>query len=500
MEAGNKEIISAEVFLDSLRPQIDTAEYDAELERIDRELQSYRCDANTEDYAIAVLCGILSGAVDALIIKQTDITKENITALPEQLLGCLQRAVANGKGAQGQSPVHHFKVNKGIAEAFPMLEEWSLRGTPVGFVSSLICQFSHSGMLRSDGEKLHILPGDISRSNGLWLAGIATVAATMKWLYNATQPDAEATGSLKTLDKLRQIMHANPIMNEVVQCVDKWQTQLSGEMKGYQKAMKKDMGIDDMFISLLAAISAMPAMKGTKLPDFIKNHQRAARDGITAIPLVKALSRQALPVVLNEILVRTAYFTVRLVRELAVHEDVNEINWDEIVPFGNRTIERMVTIASMTFTVADTTDAIIHAVLEACGDWVLFSGSFVKRFNIIGAGRATVAVCREISFESREAELLHEKRLLMEAKAEWVTEQLETYMRQLEERISEYLAEDISAFLTGFNDMDQGFRNGESDLVIKGNVVIQRVLGREPQFTNQHEFDDLMESDIPLKL
>ena len=88
----------------------------------------------------------------------------------------------------------------------------------------------------------------------------------------------------------------------------------------------------------------------------------------------------------------------------------------------------------------------------------------------------------------------------MEAKAEWVTEQLEAYMRQLEERISKYLAEDISAFLMGFNDMDQGFRNGESDLVIKGNVVIQCVLGREPQFSNQHEFDDLMESDIPLKL
>ena len=41
---------------------------------------------------------------------------------------------------------------------------------------------------------------------------------------------------------------------------------------------------------------------------------------------------------------------------------------------------------------------------------------------------------------------------------------------------------------------------GDSDLVIKGNVVIQRVLGRKPQFTNQQEFDDLMDSDIALKL
>ena len=48
--------------------------------------------------------------------------------------------------------------------------------------------------------------------------------------------------------------------------------------------------------------------------------------------------------------------------------------------------------------------------------------------------------------------------------------------------------------------MKQGMESGDSDLVIKGNVVIQRVLGREPQFTNQKEFDDLMDSDEALIL
>ena len=46
--------------------------------------------------------------------------------------------------------------------------------------------------------------------------------------------------------------------------------------------------------------------------------------------------------------------------------------------------------------------------------------------------------------------------------------------------------------------MKQGLASGDSDLVIKGNVVIQRVLGRKPQFTSQEEFDDLMDSDMPL--
>ena len=38
------------------------------------------------------------------------------------------------------------------------------------------------------------------------------------------------------------------------------------------------------------------------------------------------------------------------------------------------------------------------------------------------------------------------------------------------------------------------------ECVIKGNLVIQKVLGREPQFTNQEEFDELMESDTALVL
>ncbi len=107
---------------------------------------------------------------------------------------------------------------------------------------------------------------------------------------------------------------------------------------------------------------------------------------------------------------------------------------------------------------------------------------------------------KELSNEQKEAELLHEKLLLTNAKTENVVEQFSAYRTALEERISNYIAEDIEAFLTGFDYMNQGIAAGDSDLVIKGNVVIQRVLGREVQFTTQKEFDDLMISDEALIL
>ena len=62
------------------------------------------------------------------------------------------------------------------------------------------------------------------------------------------------------------------------------------------------------------------------------------------------------------------------------------------------------------------------------------------------------------------------------------------------------MAEDITQFLTGLDMMRDGLSTGDADRVIGGNVVIQRVLGREPQFTNQQEFDELMGSDTDLIL
>ncbi len=500
MQAEGREILSAEVFLDSLGHKANTVDVDAALDRVNRELQAYRCEAGFEDYAIAVLCGVLSGAVDARLLKQVEITPEGITTAPEQVFKCLQDAADQGKKAVTAPTFRHVKVKKGFADALPELKALSKNATSVGIVCSILSQFSNSGMLRYDGDKVHLFPEGLSRNNGICVAGAGLVAGLMKWLYDATVPEAETEKSFKTLNRLRKVMHVNPAMSEVVRCVDKWQRQLAGEMKGFQNKYKRDMRMDEVFVSLLTALSGLKLMKDTRLPAVIEKFRRADGMGITRIPLVEALSRQAMPVVLNEIMVRTAYFTVRLARELAAHEDVAEIDWDGVVPFGNRTIDRMITVASMTFTTADTANAAIHAATESAGNAVLFSGVFVKRYNYIGFGRVAVAIYREIAAESAETELLYEKRLLTEAQTAQAVAQLEAYRERLEARVSEYLAEDLTAFLEGFNTMDQGLQSGDSDRVIRGNVVIQRVLGREPQFTNQQEFDDLMDSDIPLKL
>ena len=199
-------------------------------------------------------------------------------------------------------------------------------------------------------------------------------------------------------------------------------------------------------------------------------------------------------------MVRIGFLFTHLARELKRHDGVKGINWSNVIPLKNRTVDRMLVVASMTFTVADTADAAIRSAIESGANWVLFAGRFVTRFNYVGAGRAAIAIVKEVSNEKRETQLIHEKMLLSEAKASLFLEQLQQFKAQLEEKVSNYLAEDIEAFLSGFDYMRQGLDAGDSDLVIRGNVIIQKVLGREPQFTNQEEFDALMGSDVPLTL
>ena len=91
--------------------------------------------------------------------------------------------------------------------------------------------------------------------------------------------------------------------------------------------------------------------------------------------------------------------------------------------------------------------------------------------------------------------MIHQKLILTEIQTKAVVERLEEYKLWLEERVTTFLAEDIAGFMNGFDDIQNGILNSDSNLLIHGNITIQKVLVRKPQFTNQEEFDDLMESE-----
>ena len=267
-------------------------------------------------------------------------------------------------------------------------------------------------------------------------------------------------------------------------------------MGGSKNTAGGGMGIPGVFLSLLYEVAAIPLFKGSGLTEVLNDlYQNQKIDLRHELAYGEQLKSQAIPVLFNEIVVRTGCMLLQLEKELLEHENLKDINWRYVIPFANRTVDRMIAVASMTFNVVDTGDAALRAAIESGGNWVIFAGRFVARYNYVGAGRAAIAIVREVSNEKREAQLIHERMILMDAKAELMYQQLQEFKKQLEERVTAYLVEDLEAFMAGFEDIQAGLASNDSNQVIRGNVTIQQALGREAQFTTQDEFDDLMDSD-----
>lgn len=515
-----KEIVAAEVNVTDLKnAPVNVLNYpfgvdvDAELNRVNKELERYTIDADKSDYAFAVFSGICTGALDALLIGQCTITPEGMGINHEQINRFIQK-YAEERGAG----------KKHLAEAISYLEEefkvpqdnaWKGKGflvtpknhhladlahhpTPLGLMASVVAQVLRIGVFINKEGEWHIVPLDVSVDGIIENLTPAVITGVLNWLVTLAEKmyeDETEEDIPRALHGLIHLVASTPMIIEIAKCADKWFGHLVSDVGGSKNTAGGGMGIPGIFVSLLHELSGLPGLKDSGLPAFVNDlYVNQKWDFRHEMSIYKNLGKQALPVAFNEVYLRVGYFISHLAEEI-VEYGVKNIHWNRIMPFGNRTVDRMMMIASMTFTMADTADTAVHAAVESCGNWVLFSGAFVTRFNYVGAGRAAIAIVKEVSNGKKEAELIHEKLLLTEVKTADIIQKMNDFRNALEQKVSEYLAEDLEDFLAGFDLMNQGLKSGDSDLVIKGNVVIQRVLGREPQFTNQQEFDELMESD-----
>lgn len=488
----------------------------AELSRVNHELDCYTSHAGKADYALAVFSGILFGAIDALFIGDAAITGNDIALSNKQVNKFIQ-AYAESRGIdkehlpgfisalEKEFPVAQDNIWKGksigVSAKNHHLADLAHHPTPVGLMASLVVQFLRIGTFVNKNGKWHFVLVETHFSDLKEILIPVILTGLLNWLAAVAEMKLEAAGAdiPKGLHHIIHIFASTPIFLEIVKCTDNWFGHLVSDMGGSKNTGGGGMGIPGILLSLLYEISSLPGLKSTGLPTFVNElYEKQKIDLRHELPLYKAAGKQAIPVILNDLYIRVCYFLSHLTEEFVSGNAT--INWNRVIPFHNRTVDRMLAISSMTFTVADTADAAVRAAVESGGNWVLFSGRFVARFNYVGAGRAALSIVREVSNEKKEAQLIHEKMILSEAKAALFLKQLQEFKEQLDLKVSNYLAEDIEQFMSGFEDVQQGLSSGDSNLVIHGNVTIQKVLGRTPQFTNQAEFDTLMDSDAPLVL
>ena len=521
-EKTEEEVISADVSFEDKKnnvvkevpPEVEQALNDR-LRQVNAELDRYTNKADKVQYAYSIACGIISGWVDSMFFADAEPIKLDMPKANRNM----NEFIGNFAKHKGIGEERLNKIIEKLEKQYPVLQDNIYKGvidgvvpknhhladlahhpTPAGLISAILVNFFRFGtFVNKDGKwKFQFVP--TTPEDIIKLAVPAVITGILNWLvYIGEEKYEEETGKElpKAIHNLAHVIASTPEIIEVIKCIDNWFGHLVSDMGGSKNTAGEGMGIPGVFMSLVYELGALPILKDTGITNWINDlYVKGKIDMREELGFIYSLDpKQIVPVAFNELFVRIGFSLLQLEKELINHRGFKGIDWNSISPIGNRSVDRCLAIAHMTLNVVDTADAAMRAAIESGGNWVIFSGRFVARYNYVGAARAALAIVKEVSNEKKETQLIHERMLLMDAKAQIMYQQLQQFKAQLDEKLANYLAEDIEAFIEGFDYMKQGLANNNSDLVIKGNVTIQKVLGREPQFTTQREFDELMESD-----
>lgn len=383
------------------------AQYSRECEQ---ELEKLTCQADSIDLLASVSCGIIAGIIDAIAVGKWDFAKAKAICNEDINRTVIDFAKKNpkyksflGRGRDGDrldtaiqflekeyhlpgDGVYQNKAfNMGIGGKDHRLEDFCHHLSPVGLVCCVLVQFSEETVFFNSAGELFRVPivvneygqliGDTPRAK--------VFSGVVNWFFNVARTLANRKGHIMS---------------------DKATSQ----------------GIPGTFMSIMKEVSALPCFKDK---DFGEKLRKAYANGIgngkkqlnlgpfnalfsgaeskvdfrTEMAVGRELKRQSIPVLVNEMLVRGVFFVRRFVDELKEKGSFDKINWKACIPANNRTIQRMVTVASGTFLAVDLTDALVESAITSGGNSAKFAEGIVLRINFVNIGRFTLGCAVDIT-------------------------------------------------------------------------------------------------------
>lgn len=378
-------------------------ELDRQIELIQREID--KCDSEIDrltnhadgiDYAIAVASGIISGLIDSFFVGELSLDSANEWG--NQKVDNFVVKIAQSQGydgndlggavrhLEGKFPIAADKVTNDFGGGVQHhLRDFSHHPTPIGLFFSLLTQFTGSVFGTDVAGVFKAVPVDATELIGKNLPEKITFGV-VKWFFHMVSDMAGSStfvvkGALGTglpgpLVSFLKEISALPIFRNMNE-------------KGYKEF--------SVWISKLFNGSLFGKRDGNgKLIEAVKFDLR------TEIGIVHELGKQTIPVIINECIVRGFYFARRLFTEIKENKckhisDLRDINWKNTLPFKNRTVARMLTISSATFTALDIGDAAVRAVVNSGGVNPATASQFILRVNFVGVGRLVVAVGTDVT-------------------------------------------------------------------------------------------------------
>lgn len=350
---------------------------------LDVEIDRLTNYADVIDNLMAIGSGVLSGIVDSLWVGEFSF--EQGKAWSNKTVNDFVMKVAKSKGYTGgrldgaikfledkfSLPSDSIWKGKdiGVSAKSHHIDDLAHHPTPVGLFFSILTQFTDKGYFQNrDG---HFFPIQLNESNGT-LLGTDTpskiFAGTVNWFFH-----------------------------------------LVSDMSGSNKTAGVGMGVPGPIVSLLKEISTIPGLDKTDLARKVNNiFVKEKFDLRSELAAAHELTKQAVPVLMNEVIVRAVYFIRRLLMELKEQKSLEKVVWKRTLPWKNRTIARMLTIATGTFTLVDLADAAIRGAIKAGGQSVDLR-EFILRVNFIGFGRFAIAVSVDASMDMNRDKLRNER-------------------------------------------------------------------------------------------
>ncbi len=374
------------------------------------ELKRLTNHADGVDYAIAATAGIVTGMIDVFFVGEWDFASAKAVSNEEinrrvttfaKKKGLDEWARKNGKDPNrlenaiqfledkfklpGDGEYKEFK-SRGVTDKTHHLDDFCHHPTFIGLICCILVQFTGIGKYHPSSGT--VIPASIQVNQYGKFVSEETwgkvFSGIINWFFNVAETIKNREGHLFS--------------------------DMAGSI-GSAKKGNDGMGLPGSFLSTAKELSSLPCFRDS---NFAENLRKAYQNGIgtgkaqfdlgsfnslfsgasskldmrTEMAVGHELKRQARPVLLNEIIVRGAFFIRQFIRQMREKKSLQDIEWKQLFPIRNRTVVRMLTISTGTFTTIDLADAAIRASAKGAA----FLPAFVLRINFVGVGRFSLAL------------------------------------------------------------------------------------------------------------
>lgn len=373
------------------------------LNQLNSEINKLTNNADGLDYTIAVGSGILAGMIDSFWVGDFSLERGRNWGSEKVNEFVLKVAKMNGyEGDDLSGAIRSLEEDYGLASDSNTndfgggrqhhLRDFAHHPTIVGLFLSLLTQFTR-------------------QSYG-----------------------TDTDGNFLVVDVGNEKFIGKDLPQKILFGVIHWFFHMVSDMAGSNANAGEGTGLPSPILSLLKELSVLPFFKnlsindtkfsvwlsklfnGTLLGERDENGRLVPMkfDLRAEIGLGYELGRQAIPVIINECLVRSFYFIRRLLLELKEKDvksikQLDQIELKKVLPFNNRTIARMLTISTGTFTAMDLADATIRSAIKSGGNKALFLKEFILKVNFVGVGRFAIAIGTEGVMEYKRNQARNER-------------------------------------------------------------------------------------------